>query len=67
MDHVILLHFSGLVSEQFKLVGMRPHMLMSKKSSSFNEFVARVRSIMNIGCDMHLHGRYDMGGIDLFM
>jgi hypothetical protein len=27
MDHVILLHFDGLVSEQFELVGMNPHVL----------------------------------------
>jgi hypothetical protein len=24
--------------------------------------VARVRAIMNVECDLHLHGRYDMGG-----
>jgi hypothetical protein len=29
---------------------------------SFNELVARVRVIMNTGCDLRLHGRYDMGG-----
>jgi hypothetical protein len=29
---------------------------------SFNELVARVRAVMNTGCDICLHGRYDMGG-----
>jgi hypothetical protein len=62
MDHVILLHFGGSVSEQFQLVGMRPHVLMFEKLPLFNESVARVRAVMNVGCDMRLHERYDMGG-----
>jgi hypothetical protein len=35
-----------------------------EKSSSFNEMVARVRTIMNVGCDLRLHRRYDMGATD---
>jgi hypothetical protein len=62
MDRVILLHFGGLVNEQFKLVGMRPHVLTFEKPPSFNDLVARVRTVMNIGCDVRLHERYDMGG-----
>jgi hypothetical protein len=62
MDLVILLQFSGLVNEQFELVGMRPHVLTFENPSSFNELVARVRAIMNTGCDLRLHSRYDMGG-----
>jgi hypothetical protein len=62
MDCVILLHFSGLVSEQFELVGMRPHMLTFENLPSFNELVARVRAVMNVGCDLRLHRRYDIGG-----
>jgi hypothetical protein len=62
MDHVILLYFGGLVSEQFELVGMRSHVLTFKKPYSFNELIARVRAVMNVGCDLRLHGRYDMGG-----
>jgi hypothetical protein len=62
MDRVILLHFGGLVSEKFELVGMRMHMLTFQKPSSFNELVVRVRVVMNVGCDLRLHGRYDMGG-----
>jgi hypothetical protein len=62
VDRVILLYFGGPVSEQFKLVGMRPHMLTFKKSPSFNELLARVRAIMHVGCDLILYGRYDMGG-----
>jgi hypothetical protein len=62
MDCVILLHFGGSADEQFKLVGMKPHMLTFEKSSSFNELIARVRAIMNVGCDLRLHGRYNMGG-----
>jgi hypothetical protein len=46
---------------------MRLHMLTFEKPSSFNELVARVRAIINVGCDMRLHGRYDMGAIDQFM
>jgi hypothetical protein len=62
MDHVILLHFGGLVNKQFELVGLRPHILTFEKPSSFNELVARVRTVMNIGYELRLHGRYDMGG-----
>jgi hypothetical protein len=61
MDHVILLHFGGSVKEQFELVGMRPHVLMFEKPPSFHDLVARVRTVMNAGCDVRLHGRYDMG------
>jgi hypothetical protein len=56
MNRVVLLHFSGSVSEQFELVGMRPHVLTYEKPPSFNEFVARVRAVMNVGCDVRLHG-----------
>jgi hypothetical protein len=62
MDHVILLHFGGSVNEQFELVGMRPHVLTFEKPPSFNDLVTRVRTVMNIGCDVRLHGRYNMGG-----
>jgi hypothetical protein len=61
MDHVILLYFDGSISEIFELVGMRPHVLTFKKLSSFNELVARVRAVMNVGNELRLHGRYDMG------
>jgi hypothetical protein len=61
MDCVILLQFGGSLNEQFELVGMRPHMLTFKNPLSFNELVARVRAVMNTGCDMCLHGRYNMG------
>jgi hypothetical protein len=64
MDHVILLNFGGPVSKQFELVDMRPHVLTFEKSPSFNEMVARVRAVMNVECDLRLHGRYDMGKID---
>jgi hypothetical protein len=62
MVRVILLHFSGSVSEQFELVNMRLHVLTFEKPSSFNELVDRVRAVMNIRCDLALHRRYDMGG-----
>jgi hypothetical protein len=62
MNCVILLHFGGSVNEQFELVGMRPHVLTFEKTPAFNEFVARVRTVMNVGCELRLHGRYDMGG-----
>jgi hypothetical protein len=62
MDRVIFLYFGGSVSEQFDLVGMRPHMLTFGKPHSFNELVARVRLVMNVKCELRLHGRYDMGG-----
>jgi hypothetical protein len=29
---------------------------------SFNDLVGRVKPVMNVGCDVCLHGRYDMGG-----
>jgi hypothetical protein len=60
MDCVILLHFGGLVSEQFELVGIRPHMLTVKKPPSFNELIARVRVVVNVECELRLHRRYDM-------
>jgi hypothetical protein len=62
MDRVILLQFCGPVNEQFELVSMRPHVLTFEKPPSFNDLVARVRIVINVGCDMRLHGRYDMGG-----
>jgi hypothetical protein len=37
---------------------MRPHI----KPSSFNELIARVSTVMSVGCDLRLHGRYDIGG-----
>jgi hypothetical protein len=61
MDRVILLHFSKSVNERFELVDMRSHMLTFEKPHSFNELVARVRAVMKVGCDLRLHGRYDMG------
>jgi hypothetical protein len=61
MNHVILLHFGGSVSEQFELVGMRPHVLTFENPPSFNELVGRVRAVINIECDLRLHRRYDMG------
>jgi hypothetical protein len=69
MDHVILLFFGGSISEIFELVGMRLHVLTFKKLSSFNELVARVRAVMNVGNEPRLHGRYDMGwaATDWFM
>jgi hypothetical protein len=62
MDCVILLQFGGSVNEQFELVGMRPHVLMFENPPSFNELVARVRAVMNTGCDLHLYDIYDMWG-----
>jgi hypothetical protein len=61
MDCVLILYFGGLVSDQFEVVDMRPHMLTFKKPSSLNEMVARVRIVLNVGCDLRLHGRYNMG------
>jgi hypothetical protein len=62
MDRIILLHYGGTVSEQFELVGIRPYMLTFGKPPSFNELVTRVRGVMNVECELRLHGRYDMGG-----
>jgi hypothetical protein len=36
--------------------------LMFQNRPSFNNLVARVKAVMNVGCDLCLHGRYDMGG-----
>jgi hypothetical protein len=62
MDYVILLQFGGSVKEQFELVGMGLHVLTFENPPSFNELVARVRAVINIGYDLCLHGRYNMGG-----
>jgi hypothetical protein len=62
MDHVILLYFGGLVTEQFELVDIRRQVLMFLNRPSFNDLVARVRVVMNVRCDVRLHGRYGMGG-----
>jgi hypothetical protein len=35
--------------------------LTFKNPHSFNEMAARVRAAMNVGCDLTLHGIYDMG------
>jgi hypothetical protein len=60
MDRVIILHFG----EQFELVDMGPYMLIFGKPPSFNELVARVGASINIGCELRLHRRYDMGATD---
>jgi hypothetical protein len=62
MDRAILLQFGGSVNEQFELVSMIPYMLTFENPPSFNELVARVRAVMNTGCDLRLHDTYDMGG-----
>jgi hypothetical protein len=62
MNRIILLYFGGLVTEQFELVDMRRQMLTFQNRPSFNDLVARVRTVMNVGCDLYLHGRYDMSG-----
>jgi hypothetical protein len=62
MDRVILLHFGESVIKQFELVGMRRQVLTFQNRPSFNDLVARVRAVMNVGCDVRLHGRYNMGG-----
>jgi hypothetical protein len=62
MDSVILLYFGGSISEQFEIVGMRPHVLTFGKPPSFNELVARVRAVMNVRCELRFHGRYDIRG-----
>jgi hypothetical protein len=40
---------------------MRPHVLTIEKPPSFNELVDRVRVVMNVGYDLRLHERYDIG------
>jgi hypothetical protein len=61
MDRVILLHFSGSVSKQFELVGMRRQVLTFQNRPSFNDVVTRVWAVMNVRCDLRFHGRYNMG------
>jgi hypothetical protein len=41
---------------------MRPYVFTFKNLPSFNELVVRVRAVINTGCDMRLHDRYDMEG-----
>jgi hypothetical protein len=62
MDRVILLHFGGSVNEQFELVGMRPNVVTLEKLPSFNDMVAIVSIVMNVGYNERLYGRYNMGG-----
>jgi hypothetical protein len=38
---------------------MRRQVVTFQNRASFNDLVARV---MNVGCDVRLHGRYNMGG-----
>jgi hypothetical protein len=40
---------------------MRRQVLTFQNRPSINDLVARVRSVMNVGCDLHLHERYNMG------
>jgi hypothetical protein len=62
MDRVILLHFGGSAIEQFELVDMRHQVLTFQNRSSFNDLIDRVNVVMNVGCDVCLHERYDMSG-----
>jgi hypothetical protein len=41
---------------------MRRQVLTFQNQSSFIDLVARVRTVMNVGCDLRLHGMYDMSG-----
>jgi hypothetical protein len=41
---------------------MRRQVLMFQNRSSFNDLIDRVNAVMNIGCDVCLHERYNMGG-----
>jgi hypothetical protein len=41
---------------------MRRQVLTLQNRPSFNDLVARVRVVMNVGCDVRLHRRYDIGG-----
>jgi hypothetical protein len=41
---------------------MRHQVLTFQNQPSINDLVARVRSVMNVGCDLRLHGRYNIGG-----
>jgi hypothetical protein len=41
---------------------MRRQVLIFQNRSSFNDLVARVRTVMNVRCDLRLYGRYDMDG-----
>jgi hypothetical protein len=61
MNRIIILYFGGSANEQFELVGMTPHVLTFRKPPSFNELDARVRTFMNVRCELRLHIRYDMG------
>jgi hypothetical protein len=67
MDRVILLQFGGSVNEQFELVGMRPHVLTFENLPSFNELVARVRAVMNTGCDLRFTTGMIWGATDQFI
>jgi hypothetical protein len=64
MDHAILLHFGGSVIKQFELVVMRTHVLTFRKPPSFNELFAKVRAVMNVGSELRLRWRYNMGATD---
>jgi hypothetical protein len=43
---------------------MRSHVLMFENLPSFNELVARVKAVINTGCDLRLHDMYDMEETD---
>jgi hypothetical protein len=62
MNCVILLYYGESVSDQFELVGIRPHVLTFGKPPSFNKLVTRVRAVMNVKCELRLRGRYDIEG-----
>jgi hypothetical protein len=62
MNCVIILYYGESVSEQFELVGVRPHVLTFEKPPSFNKLVTRVKAVMNIECELRLRGRYDIEG-----
>jgi hypothetical protein len=62
MYRVIILHFGGSITGQFELIGMRRQVLTFQNRPSFNDLVAKVKTVMNVGCDVRLNGRYNMGG-----
>jgi hypothetical protein len=62
MDRVILLYCGGSVNDHFELIGMRRHVLTFEKPPHFNEVIGRARLVLNVGFNLRLHERYDMGG-----
>ncbi|TVU50569.1 hypothetical protein EJB05_01946, partial [Eragrostis curvula] len=62
MDRVVRIFHSGSVNDNGEFVNMKEDVCTFGKSPNFSEVVARAKSIVGVGSELTLRGRFDAGG-----